>query len=703
MVKMRPVLAPFSYRPLPETTAPKPTEKTSSLQHDADNVPCGHHNCILVFGPDVPLPLIANAERECADRGFSAETFYTAGLQSLEDLRLQLHAGTKLGKDTQIFFVFHGGKNDQGRHMLTMTSHAQQEGLVPTVETLRGLRRSGDAETPLGECKLWGGTMHLITCEGGELEQEILPQDAAWQEGNYLIYAGKDRLLVNEGMRAMTYTFEYLAQCQNQGTAPDPRQMLAYAAYRAGDGVTLLGASVEAAVVVKAPALTPENMLQFHAGEWLKFRVHEGLETRQAFDGLQVGKEDAKAVLSAMSALAGAPAGQQANLYENKLRNVLISAIGHQDADTVSLLLAENPHLAEIRILTGETAEELAWRDGNPIIIDAVIGARLAFLGPRPLLLQSCARGDHRTALKLLAMAPRDAFSKEDLALGMELARENKTYTYRFFEGLLEAAELDENHLARVCLRVALERETLPSELADRWKNREEASPQQRLDDARLFKVDRTNASQAPSALVKACREGDVMLLDMLLQRFGLASVSQAGREQLAHLALGRENGSELLSRLLDNALLHGDVAMFRTAWNLTGGQRFIQMHGRLLLEQACLGNRLKVAQYLLQTLDITKDPEAHGDTPLHLTASGDSRDVLEWLLTMQPALDQVNKQGDTALHIACRMGHEDIARQLLAAGAATGIRNTGGETALDVAQGECSADTIALLGQARH
>jgi ankyrin repeat protein len=100
---------------------------------------------------------------------------------------------------------------------------------------------------------------------------------------------------------------------------------------------------------------------------------------------------------------------------------------------------------------------------------------------------------------------------------------------------------------------------------------------------------------------------------------------------------------------------------------------------------------------------DWYKDPDARGDTPLHLAASGDSRDVLEWLLTMQPALDQVNKQGDTALHIACRAGHEHIARQLLAAGAATGIRNTGGETALDVAQAECSTDTIALLGQARH
>lgn len=678
-------------------------EKTSSLHNDADNAPCGHRNCILVFGPDVPLPVIANAEKECADRGFSAETFCTAGLRSLEDLRLQLHAGTKLGKHTQLFFVFHGSKDEQGKHMLTMTSHGQQKGLVPTVDTLRSLRRSGDAENPSGQCDIWDGTMHLVTCEGGELEHEILPQDAAWQEGNYLIYAGKDRLLVHEGMRAMTYMFECLAQCQNQGIVPDPRQMLAYAACRAGDGVILLGASVEGPVVMKAPALTPENMLQFHAGEWLKLQLHEGLETRQVFDGLQAGNADAEAVLSAMAVLAGAPAVQQANLYESKLKNVLISAIGHQDADTVSLLLAERPDLAEARILTGDTVEELAWRDGNPVIIDAVIGARQSFLGPRPLLLQACARGDHRTALKLLAMAPKDAFSMEDLALGMTLARENVTTTYRFFEGFLEAVEQDENHLIRECLRVALERETLPLGLAERWKNRDEAHPQQRLDDARMRKVDSMDASQAPSALAEACREGDVMLLDMLLQRFGLASDSQADRQQLARLALDRKDGSQLLSRLLDNALLHGDVTMFNAAWSVTGGRQFIRMHGSLLLDRACLGNRLKLAQFLLPKVNLDKGPDANGDTLLHLAASGDSQDVLAWLLTMQPALDQVNKDGDTALHIACRAGHEQIALKLVAAGASTGMRNTRGETAMDIAQAEGTADTIALLSQARN
>lgn len=698
---MQPTSFTQTCRPPTEAQEPTCPQDVSSAHGDSLHTGCAHYDCILAFGPDVPLKAIARAESECLERGFSIQTFRTAGLQSVDDLRLQLHANGMLGPHTQIVLVFHGSRDEHGRHMLTLTSRGRQQGLFPTVETLRSLRRTGDAEAPPGECALWHGTMHLVTCEGGELEHEILPDTAAWREGDYLIYSGRNRLLVHEGMRALSHLFDCLAQCRNQDRLPDPRQMLAYAAYRAGDGLMLLGASVQGAVVVEAPMLTPENILQFHAGEWLKLRVHAGWDARHAFDGLRAKTNDAEEILSAMSAMKSASFPEQANLHEDKLKNVLLSAIGHQDLNTVSLLLAARPDLAEVRTLTGATLEELAWRDGNLAMIDAVLGARLAFIGPRPMLLQACARGDRETALRLLTMAPEGAFSMEDLTLAMQLASENTLHTYRFFEGMLEAARLPEHYLARQCLRTALEGGNLPLPLARQWKEWHEAQPQQRLDDARMLKVGATDRARAVLALADACREGDAILLDMLLQRFGIASASQADRLQLARLALECGNGSALLGRLLEHALLHGDVAMFRAAWSHADGREYVHAHGRLLLDRACMGNQVKVARYLLRRVEIDTGPDAHGDTPLHLAASSGSEDVVTLLLQMKHTIHQTNKAGNTALHVACRAGQDRIARQLAAAGAATDIRNGLGQTALDIAEAECSADTVALLGQA--
>ena len=273
--------------------------------------------------------------------------------------------------------------------------------------------------------------------------------------------------------------------------------------------------------------------------------------------------------------------------------------------------------------------------------------------------------------------------------------------TYRFFEGFLEAARQDENHLARQFLRLAMEQEMLPLFLAEQWKEWEVAHPRQRLDDARLLKLSNTNESNAPAALAEACRNGDLLLLDMLLQRFGLGSASKADRPLLARLALEPENHTTLLGRLLDNALLHGDVAMFRAAWAQPVGQAFIREHGRLLLEQACMANQAKVARYLLRKVPIDMELNSSGETPLHLVALSGSQDVLALLLRLKPALDQPDKAGNTALHVTCQAGQDQVAQQLVAASAATQCRNAMGKTAREIAKEECSAATVALLDQA--
>jgi hypothetical protein len=247
----------------------------------------GALDAILLVGPDLPGMTIQQAQESCSKHHLAIETLYTADAGSIENLRLQVHAGGKLGAHTQLMVFCHGTVDGHGQHRLAVLEPAGGVTTTPTMEVLRSLRVADDAQTHADDCRKWPGTIHLFSCHGGQLETELVPGSDAWAEGSYLVHASQDVLLVHEGMHAMTDVFASLARSRDAGAAPDPRQMLGYTAHRAGDGVMLLGSAVTAAASFGRPRLTAESFHALHSDEWLKTRSDTGYKENQTLSGLR--------------------------------------------------------------------------------------------------------------------------------------------------------------------------------------------------------------------------------------------------------------------------------------------------------------------------------------------------------------------------------------------------------------------------------
>lgn len=343
-----------------------------------------------------------------------------------------------------------------------------------------------------------------------------------------------------------------------------------------------------------------------------------------------------------------------------------------------------------------------ARRYGNEDITRAVLAKRLSNVGPQTVFYQACARGDHATALWLLKEVAPGQLSMQDKVLAMQLASEGMVRTESFFSGLLDAASKEDGHAARRCLTLAHQDGVLPDALHERWEAYTAGHREQLDDDRRGALYDEADASALPTMLADACRDGDTVLLRMLLQRCPLVPGMTADRRRLLGFALGSGNSAELLMALTDSALLHQDVETFRTLGADAAGLPFLRQHGRRFLEQACIGDRAELAACLLAMEAIDHGPDASGDTLLHLAAALGSVNTIALLLQHGHAVDQINRAGETALHAACRDGQAASVPVLLDAGATVGIVDAVGETALDLAKRECPADTVTLMGT-RH
>lgn len=677
----------------PPETAPVKFSEHCPAKHDGLDV-------ILLFGAGVGHEAKFHADEACRRLNLSSEAFDIAGAGSMETLRLHLRSGGKLGPDTQLFLVCHGSVHGAGQHRLTVMSPSSAYASMPTTEVLRALRQGIQEDGGSGNCPAWRGTIHLISCGAGQLASEILPGSEAWNEGSCILHASDETLLVHEGIQAITQSLACVAQCRENGAAPDPRQMLAHAAHRTGDAVMLLGCAVTSVASVRVPPPGPEDARLLQAGGWLKTRTELGLAENKGIVGLQAHPDDASAILATLSTLDEQPTLQEARLREQRMQDILLTSVSHHSFDTVSMLLEARPDLAEARSLTGRTVEQLALKKGNEAIIQAVVATRLSNVGPQTLLFQACARGDHDMAQRLLHIVEPGQLSTSDITLAMELASENVADSQRFFSGLLDAAGMVGNKAARRCLMLAHQARVLPDACCTLWKLYKSANAAQLDNDRRSFLCEEAEAGELPGLLMDACRDGDAMLLSMLLQRCPLAPGMTANRQRLIGYALGHGNSAELLARLTESAQLHQDMATFHALGADAASLPFLRQHGRALLEQACIGDSTQVAAYLLERNEIHQGPDTFGTTLLHLAAGSDSVGLIALLLRQGHEVDRKDHLGETALHAACREGQDAAVAQLLLAGAKTGITNVAGETALDLARANCSSETIALLGR---
>lgn len=189
-----------------------------------------------------------------------------------------------------------------------------------------------------------------------------------------------------------------------------------------------------------------------------------------------------------------------------------------------------------------------------------------------------------------------------------------------------------------------------------------------------------------PEALLKACRNGNVKVVQILL-----------GPEPL----LSSELGKLMLEFALENCCEDIQVLIIRALDNphqcILAAEMKLGPNKGYLLENLKKGHE-KAASLLINIgADVTERDE-NGVTALHLAATFSNDNLVAQILSQTVDVFAIDNYGYTALHRAASYGHTSIVRQLLERGAAIYAVSSDQETPLLLAAKNGHTSTVHLL-----
>lgn len=122
-------------------------------------------------------------------------------------------------------------------------------------------------------------------------------------------------------------------------------------------------------------------------------------------------------------------------------------------------------------------------------------------------------------------------------------------------------------------------------------------------------------------------------------------------------------------------------------------------MSGRSALHWACVGNKIRLVEYLLKVHNVPLDEaDDSGWTPLIISSSVGSVGLVNFLLDNGCNPNNETNNNQRALHYAASKNHQTIAEALLRHGADVNAADKYGSTALHRAVSKCNMDMIEIL-----
>ena len=179
------------------------------------------------------------------------------------------------------------------------------------------------------------------------------------------------------------------------------------------------------------------------------------------------------------------------------------------------------------------------------------------------------------------------------------------------------------------------------------------------------------------TALMKACHEGNLDVMNVLLNAGANTHISDDDGDNWLHHAACGDCSKEVLQTILD----HGADVNTTNENNTTS------------LMYACHKGSTDVINVLLNAGADHRISNANGYTWLHYASVGDcSKEVLHAILNYGADINAASKNNETALMKACERGNIDVMNVLLNAGANPHISDDDGDNWLHyAAYGDCS------------
>ncbi len=215
---------------------------------------------VIILGSDMDSEgwvdeIIADAEKKGLSVGLigNGENEITQS-----DIEQSLKSGA-FGPNTHTLIAMEGGMQNN-MHILANGIEGNYAATIDFLQALRG-NLSQTASSPNNtQSASYNGTIHVFSSELGKTHKQIANNPLLAKNGNYMLHGSAEFVSFHTIARNTTAIIDYLSECKHDCTPPDYATMACRVNEITGDALTLVGSSLEAPLLMRAP-WKPEHVI----------------------------------------------------------------------------------------------------------------------------------------------------------------------------------------------------------------------------------------------------------------------------------------------------------------------------------------------------------------------------------------------------------------------------------------------------------
>lgn len=325
-------------------------ESSSFSEHEQDP----KLELVVIYGPR-QLPSEAAFLHFMAKQSGLVHAMEGLNNKKINESKIKNLITDRLQTNANIFLMGHGDfKNNQHTLEFFGSKPTVTKDLIElTFKKLNISEQENNSSKPI---------IHVVSCEAGNLKNEIRPGSHAWEKGYVILYSSKDTINFESTSNSIEAVMRYLQECKKNNRAAEPLEIFLHAARPQGSQITILGGDLRAPITSNFPRTPSEQ------------------EHRKTLNYLD-GHVDDISRLSKIQQQAGLKNKLSHKEKNYQARIMLFNAVENNDLLVVTEVLIKYPNIINSTNYQWQTSLHICAEHKNTLIAQNLIshGAKLDF------------------------------------------------------------------------------------------------------------------------------------------------------------------------------------------------------------------------------------------------------------------------------------------------------------------------------------
>ena len=307
---------------------------------------------VVIYGPR-QLPSEAAFLHFMAKQSGLAHAIEGLNNKKINESKIKNLIADRLQTNANVFLMGHGDfKNNQHTLEFFGSKPTPTKDLIElTYKKLKISEQKNNSSKPI---------IHVVSCESGNLMNEIRPGSDAWQKGYVILYSSKDSINFESTSNSIEAVMRYLQECKKNNRSAEPLEIFLHAARSQGSQITILGGDLRTPITSNFPT-TPSE------------------QNNRAFLSYLEGHDDDISRLSKIQQEAGLKNKLSHKEKNYQARIMLFNAVENNDPLVVTEVLIKYPNIINSRNYQWQTSLHICAEHKNTLIAEDLIshGAKL--------------------------------------------------------------------------------------------------------------------------------------------------------------------------------------------------------------------------------------------------------------------------------------------------------------------------------------